>query len=159
MPTGPLIQLSVGRYHSCALQPNAMLTCWGGNTYGEATVPVGEYSQASAGAYHTCAVTTDQSAVCWGYNTRGQSAAPTGAFAQVSVGESFRVASPWREPSLVGEATPGTRARPRRAASPRFPPARITGAESGPTTPCLLGRRYVWESNSTCRHVHASLGR
>jgi alpha-tubulin suppressor-like RCC1 family protein len=86
-PAGTFTQVSASGGHGCALASDSTMTCWGPNTYGEATPQPGYFRQVATGAYHSCAIHSDGSAVCWGYNTRGQANAPAGLFAQISVGE------------------------------------------------------------------------
>jgi len=79
-------QVSAGAQHTCAVETNGNLFCWGtglGGRLGHGSglssfVPVQESSQAvdwaqvSAGAAHTCAVKTDGRLFCWGTGNSGR---------------------------------------------------------------------------------------
>lgn len=84
--------VSSGQMHSCAVQTNGTLWCWGYHgaavgtqgdgrlgfsTTSPALVPtqVGtdtNWAQVSAGQTHTCATKTDKTLWCWGNNTNGR---------------------------------------------------------------------------------------
>ncbi|MFH2006852.1 MAG: hypothetical protein ABI333_09740 [bacterium] len=74
-----------GGNHTCGLQTDGRLWCWGANSegqLGDGTLvggsnprPVGlvlEAVQVTAGAHHSCTVLMDGSVWCWGANRRGQ---------------------------------------------------------------------------------------
>ena len=92
----PRQTLSAGFVHTCGIQSNGMLACWGSDTYHQSTVPSlwGTHTQVSAGSYHTCAVGFDGSINCWGagsdgdasYYNYGQGIPPVDIFIQVSAG-------------------------------------------------------------------------
>ena len=87
-----ITQVSAGREHTCALQNNGDVVCWGAGSYGNlgnnATstsvrpkkVVAGQsgsgllknIQQISAGGFHTCALKNDGSVFCWGYGADGQ---------------------------------------------------------------------------------------
>jgi alpha-tubulin suppressor-like RCC1 family protein len=71
-------QVSAGYGHTCALQTDGTVSCWGYDSDGQASVPagLGTVSAISAGFYHTCALKTDSKVVCWGSNAYGQSTVP-----------------------------------------------------------------------------------
>lgn len=76
--------------HTCALDSDGYVYCWGDNSRGElgnnstatSSVPVAVNTSGalngktvlaiSVGYYHTCAVASDNKAYCWGYDTYGQ---------------------------------------------------------------------------------------
>ena len=84
--TGPLsdvIQVSAGRFHTCALENNGKVYCWGQGEYGrlgqgssdqnDKTTPVlvsgtnnSNMVQIAAGAGHTCALKSHGEVYCWG---------------------------------------------------------------------------------------------
>jgi len=76
-----------GETHSCAVQDDKSLWCWGKNTYGQLgtgdslhyNYPVRianqsgiSWSQVSTGSSHTCAITETAELWCWGQNLSGQ---------------------------------------------------------------------------------------
>lgn len=81
-----VVAVSAGTSHSCAVDADGRVWCWGGNSpggpLGDGTletrlVPVEVpgvtgIATVSAGASHTCAVTTTGVAKCWGNNDHGQ---------------------------------------------------------------------------------------
>jgi alpha-tubulin suppressor-like RCC1 family protein len=83
-------QASAGGYHTCVLNTEEALSCWGYNEYGQTPIPSGltSVSQVSSGHFHTCALNTDASVACWGNNQFGQATPPAGltSVQQVSAG-------------------------------------------------------------------------
>ncbi len=71
--------ISAGGFHSCAINSDLALVCWGSNhsditTYtGQSDPPDGAFLSVSSGIFHNCAIRTDQLLVCWGDNSEGQS--------------------------------------------------------------------------------------
>lgn len=85
---GPVLQLSAGTRHSCALKADRTVRCWGDNSSGEvAGVPSGTFRSISSGGDFSCGVKTDGALACWG-KTLGGVPMPTGSFLSVSVGTS-----------------------------------------------------------------------
>jgi len=85
MPAGVTFdELSVGRYHTCAITPTGIAYCWGLNAGGAlgngsttnrttpvvVTMPTGvTFDSISTGWNHTCALTATGVAYCWGQNS------------------------------------------------------------------------------------------
>lgn len=92
--------VTVGGTHTCALQPDGAVWCWGGNesaqlgagsksrgrAHGRVELPE-PIANLSAGVSHTCGVSVFGNAFCWGANDAGQ----LGAGAPVSRDEPVRV--------------------------------------------------------------------
>jgi len=82
-------QVESGGYHSCAIDQDDKLMCWGRNNTGQAGPPWKVQSSAvksvDAGTYHTCAVLGDDSVSCWGDNLRGQTTVPAAVSSWKSV--------------------------------------------------------------------------
>lgn len=82
-PEGIFLQVSAGRYHSCAIRREETVTCWGE----ELRVPKGRFLQISVGEWHVCGILQDGTAQCWGRNDHKQSVPPPGEFLQIGSGE------------------------------------------------------------------------
>ena len=89
-----IVQVSAGYGHTCALNTEGKVLCWGSGTYGRMgdngyaynykrlypgfvkginnSGTLGEVVQLSAGLYHTCAVASNGMLSCWGANDKGQ---------------------------------------------------------------------------------------
>jgi len=77
--------VSAGGYHTCAIDDDKNLWCWGRNDYGQvgngenenknipSPVSFGKkWKSVSAGGHHTCAIDDDKNLWCWGRNNFGQ---------------------------------------------------------------------------------------
>ena len=72
--------IDTGGYHSCAIDQDHRLLCWGRNNTGQAGPPWhvrnAQVRSVDAGTYHTCALLVDDSVSCWGDGLRGQTTVP-----------------------------------------------------------------------------------
>lgn len=125
--------LSAGYHHTCRVETDGSVSCWGSNFDGEAVPPDGEFAAVSVGAGYACGVRTDGSVACWGDDRLGQATPPEGTFTSVSagidslggsyacgVGTDGSVAC-WGD-DYAGEATP--------------PDGRFTSVSAGPAHTC-----------------------
>lgn len=103
----PVLALSAGARHTCALTTDGRLFCWGDNAWGQlgtlsapraprpaAVQGGGAWTAVAAGGRHTCALTPEGEAWCWGANDRGQAGAGVAAQrldvpARVATGQRF----------------------------------------------------------------------
>jgi len=91
-------QVAAGQGHTCGIQDDNSLHCWGRNSGGELGLgdgaveqirlpqPVGtdvNWNSLDAGQNHSCAVKQDGSLYCWGTNSHGQQAAAPSGFVNV----------------------------------------------------------------------------
>jgi len=80
-------EISLGRWHTCAITNDNKLKCWGQNEQGQVgdgtrttrnlptSIDLGLNvfpQQVALGWYHTCAITNGNNLKCWGYNANGQ---------------------------------------------------------------------------------------
>jgi alpha-tubulin suppressor-like RCC1 family protein len=87
--------VSAGYMHSCGINLEGELQCWGIATEGYLDggqvryLPPGQFiSLSSGGMYHSCAIDTEASIHCWGTDGWGQvSQVPSGSFLQVAAGD------------------------------------------------------------------------
>ena len=92
--TGEFASVSAGDYHTCGVNRDSSVECWGNDNYGQATPPTGEFASVSAGYDHACGMKRDGSVECWGSNEDfdgnviGQATPPAGEFASVNAGDS-----------------------------------------------------------------------
>ncbi len=79
----PSMEISAQDYHSCAINSDKYVSCWGFSSSGAISVPedIGKVSQVSLGGDsffdHSCAVTESGAVRCWGSNDSGQTNVPT----------------------------------------------------------------------------------
>ena len=89
-----------GGYHTIALRIDGAVRCWGGNQYGQCTVPadLGTCSKVACGWSHTIALRSDGIVRSWGYNPDGQCNTPSdlGKCSDVAggLGNSIAIAGP-----------------------------------------------------------------
>ena len=60
------VDLSLGSEHTCGLQRDGTVLCWGDNTYGQTNVSTNTYVQISSGSNHVCALDENSEIFCWG---------------------------------------------------------------------------------------------
>lgn len=67
----PPLDITVGSYHSCALQDDHVVRCWGDNSRGQLNIPqgLGTVVQIDATNNYTCALSDTGAVKCWGQNT------------------------------------------------------------------------------------------
>ena len=78
--------VSAGGSHSCGVNTDNTVICWGNNEDGQADAPRGEFKTVTTGRWHSCGVKTDNTVTCWGYNRSARADAPDGEFKTVSAG-------------------------------------------------------------------------
>ncbi|MGQ0799719.1 MAG: RCC1 domain-containing protein [Pseudomarimonas sp.] len=87
-PLADLTQIAVGGLHTCALDQQGRVSCWGSNIAGQlglgdnasdsarlTPVPLPDLlgvRTLSTGYFHSCAITAERGVVCWGLNDNGQ---------------------------------------------------------------------------------------
>ena len=87
-PAGQFKDVSTGRMHSCAVQIDGQVRCWGaGTTLGNCQASVAEcgqsmpppdlFEEVAAGFTHSCGIRADGKIACWGSTTGGRSTPPT----------------------------------------------------------------------------------
>ena len=66
---GPVLEVSAGDDHTCAVRANGQLVCFGHRQYEKCDVPakLGPVLAVAAGSFHTCAVKTDGQLICFGH--------------------------------------------------------------------------------------------
>ncbi len=96
------VDITSGKFHSCALERSGKLWCWGAGqnlsqtacfleeevNYGQARAPAGRFTSVHAGEYHTCGLRPGGTVECWGRNEFGQTAAPKDKFDKIVAGGS-----------------------------------------------------------------------
>ena len=76
--------MTAGDEHSCALDADGEVTCWGDNRFGQTDPPDGPFAAIGAGDVYTCGLRTDGRVTCWGDDGYRDSAPPSGRFAKLS---------------------------------------------------------------------------
>lgn len=85
----PLVQVAVGKYHTCGLQADGKAVCWGDdNVYNLKDAPAGErFTQITVGLSFACGLKVDGSLYCWGENEYNKTLPPPGQFTMVDAGK------------------------------------------------------------------------
>ena len=94
-PAGPFEQIATGYSHSCAIQTNGLVTCWGhdGSKESSGHPQQIKFTEITAGDAFTCGLTIQRRALCWGRSREGQLKAPKDAFfSAISAGKSHACA-------------------------------------------------------------------
>ena len=73
---GKFVQIDAGAFHTCAINIDGVLGCWGETDYDLDEVPEGSFVQVSSGHQHSCVVNTLGTVECWGQNSSGQTDVP-----------------------------------------------------------------------------------
>lgn len=89
--------VAAGQLHSCAVQSNGKLVCFGALDAGQCEAPptIGRVTAVASGWKHTCAVLHDGKLVCFGANDSGQCKVPRG------LGPITAVAAGWKHTCAV----------------------------------------------------------
>ena len=84
---GPVISISAGLSHTCAIKTDGTVQCWGQSTVPNDLVPVSSIC-AGFGA-NTCAVKTDVTAQCLALNSAATVPADLGIVSSISAGYDY----------------------------------------------------------------------
>lgn len=80
-------QVATGDRHTCALDYDGRIVCWGRNDDGQSSQPDGRrWAFVDAGRTHSCAVDEDGEVECWGDSRNGELDAPAGPFESLGLG-------------------------------------------------------------------------
>ena len=82
----PPVKVSTGSYHTCAVDQQKHVQCWGYDDYGETAPPTGKFKSVGAGYYSTCGLKTNQRIACWGLDDSGEASPPGGKFKSLAEG-------------------------------------------------------------------------
>ena len=62
---GTFKALTAGAEHTCAIESDDTVACWGLNGNRQSDPPAGTFKALALGEVHTCAIATDDTVVCW----------------------------------------------------------------------------------------------
>ena len=100
--------ISLGEAHTCLIDSDHLLHCYGNNSHGVLNVPDGQFKGFSAGANHTCALAEPSGALsCWGDSAHMLLDAPDGSFEQVAAGGSHNCGRGFGRVICWGDDTSG----------------------------------------------------
>ncbi len=92
--------VSAGGNHTCGVQANETVACWGWNSDGQATPPTGSFASVGAGGFHTCGMHKDGTLECWG-SSDGQGTAISPLEPSISSKAGSVIDNGTREPAAV----------------------------------------------------------
>ena len=81
--------ITAGSYHSCGIEIDKTVACWGEDDSRQAQAPEGEFSAITAGNFHTCGIRVDRTVTCWGIDHEGETQAPEGEFTAITAGRLY----------------------------------------------------------------------
>jgi peroxiredoxin len=85
--SGTYSQIAAAHYFTCALDASGTPTCWGGDTYGQASPPGQSYTEIRGGTVHACGLNPDNTLACWGSDSLGRTDCPDGEYSQLDVNQ------------------------------------------------------------------------
>ncbi len=80
------VQVVVGDAHTCGLQDDGEVVCWGRNEDGEVTPPPGPFTRIQAHGHYTCGLRAGEAIECWGRSRVARREPLAGEFVAFSVG-------------------------------------------------------------------------
>ncbi len=86
------VQVSAAEFHTCGLQADGTITCFGYDGYGECEPPAERFIAVSTGYEQSCGVLPGGALACWGRGDWGVPDPPVGTFTQVGVADQFACA-------------------------------------------------------------------
>jgi alpha-tubulin suppressor-like RCC1 family protein len=161
---GKVIKVSSGAEHTCALNDQGTVNCWGSNGSGQTKVPLslGNVIEISAGYYHTCVLDDHGAVKCWGENVSGQSTVPAnlGKILAISAGSGFTCAVDDKGKVTCWGSKYGQK-------SPPVNLGKVTKISAGGSHTCVINTKSVvkcwyfedWDSTKSITTVPAGLGK
>ncbi len=80
MDTEPFQLVSAGGFHTCGIDEDDAVWCWGRGANGQLEAPVEAFKGVSTGYAHTCGIKADDTVACWSNYRDGRSDPPGGMF-------------------------------------------------------------------------------
>jgi hypothetical protein len=84
--THTFAKVSAGDRHTCGLDIDGTITCWGRNDDGQASAPDGLWADVETGRTHSCALDEEGMPTCWGYPLEGVLDVPQRPFEALDLG-------------------------------------------------------------------------